>query len=209
MKNRKKQYMIVIIIFICLIVLIMHFTIYDFLQEDVIFFQFFNSKNQSKNISDNTNESKIKEGRNQEETSINTKSIFFNVQFQHTKLKAVDLMETIDEKTLVYEKIAPGTSGRFDIILHANQNMNYQIQFESKNEKPSNLFFYSTEEEKIYYTLEELGENLTGKLLKNEEKTIPIYWKWKYETDENQDEQDTLEARKIREYHFLIYVQGY
>lgn len=187
----------------------MHFTIYDFLQEDVIFFQFFNSKNQSKNISDNTNESKIKEGRNQEETSINTKSIFFNVQFQHTKLKAVDLMETIDEKTLVYEKIAPGTSGRFDIILHANQNMNYQIQFESKNEKPSNLFFYSTEEEKIYYTLEELGENLTGKLLKNEEKTIPIYWKWKYETDENQDEQDTLEARKIREYHFLIYVQGY
>ncbi len=209
MKNRKKQYMIVIIIFICLIFLIMHFTIYDFLQEDVIFFQFFNSKNQSKNISDNTNESKIKEGRNQEETSINTKSIFFNVQFQHTKLKAVDLMETIDEKTLVYEKIAPGTSGRFDIILHANQNMNYQIQFESKNEKPSNLFFYSTEEEKIYYTLEELGENLTGKLLKNEEKTIPIYWKWKYETDENQDEQDTLEARKIREYHFLIYVQGY
>lgn len=209
MKNRKKQYMIVIIIFICLIFLIMHFTIYDFLQEDVIFFQFFNSKNQSKNISDNTNESKIKEGRNQEETSINRKSIFFNVQFQHTKLKAVDLMETIDEKTLVYEKIAPGTSGRFDIILHANQNMNYQIQFESKNEKPSNLFFYSTEEEKIYYTLEELGENLTGKLLKNEEKTIPIYWKWKYETDENQDEQDTLEARKIREYHFLIYVQGY
>lgn len=209
MKNRKKQYMIVIIIFICLIFLIMHFTIYDFLQEDVIFFQFFNSKNQSKNISDNTNENKIKEGRNQEETSINTKSIFFNVQFQHTKLKAVDLMETIDEKTLVYEKIAPGTSGRFDIILHANQNMNYQIQFESKNEKPSNLFFYSTEEEKIYYTLEELGENLTGKLLKNEEKTIPIYWKWKYETDENQDEQDTLEARKIREYHFLIYVQGY
>ena len=209
MKNRKKQYMIVIIIFICLIFLIMHFTIYDFLQEDVIFFQFFNSKNQSKNISDNTNESKIKEGRNQEETSINRKSIFFNEQFQHTKLKAVDLMETIDEKTLVYEKIAPGTSGRFDIILHANQNMNYQIQFESKNEKPSNLFFYSTEEEKIYYTLEELGENLTGKLLKNEEKTIPIYWKWKYETDENQDEQDTLEARKIREYHFLIYVQGY
>ncbi len=209
MKNRKKRYIIVITIFICLIFLIMHFTIYDFLQEDVIFFQFFNSKNQSKNISDNTNESKIKEGRNQEETSINMKSIFFNVQFQHTKLKAVDLMETIDEKTLVYEKIAPGTSGRFDIILHANQNMNYQIQFESKNEKPSNLFFYSTEEEKIYYTLEELGENLTGKILKNEEKTIPIYWEWKYEIDEEQDEQDTLEARKIREYHFLIYVQGY
>ena len=208
MKNRKKQYMIVIIIFICLIFLIMHFTIYDFLQEDVIFFQFFNSKNQSKDIS-NINQSQIKEDRNQEEASINIKSISFNVQFQNTKLKALDLMKTIDEKTLVYEKIAPGTSGRFDIILHANQNMNYQIQFESKNEKPSNLFFYSTEEEKIYYTLEELGENLTGKLLKNEEKTIPIYWKWKYETDENQDEQDTLEARKIREYHFLIYVQGY
>ncbi len=208
MKNRKKRYIIVITIFICFIFFIMHFIKYDFLQEDVIFFQFFNSKNQSKNIS-NTNKSQIKEDRNQEEASINIKSISFNVQFQNTKFKELDLMETIDEKTLVYEKIAPGTSGRFDIILHANQNMNYQIQFESKNEKPSNLFFYSTEEEKIYYTLEELGENLTGKLLKNEEKTIPIYWKWKYETDEKQDEQDTLEAKKIREYHFLIYVQGY
>ena len=208
MKNRKKRYIIVITILICFIFFIMHFIKYDFLQEDVIFFQFFNSKNQSKDIS-NINQSQIKEDRNQEEASINIKSISFNVQFQNTKLKALDLMKTIDEKTLVYEKIAPGTSGRFDIILHANQNMNYQIQFESKNEKPSNLFFYSTEEEKIYYTLEELGENLTGKILKNEEKTIPIYWEWKYEIDEEQDEQDTLEARKIREYHFLIYVQGY
>ena len=208
MKNRNKRYIIVITILICFIFFIMHFIKYDFLQEDVIFFQFFNSKNQSKDIS-NINQSQIKEDRNQEEASINIKSISFNVQFQNTKLKALDLMKTIDEKTLVYEKIAPGTSGRFDIILHANQNMNYQIQFESKNEKPSNLFFYSTEEKKTYHTLEELGEDLTGKILQNEEKTIPIYWEWKYETDEEQDAQDTLEARKIREYHFLIYVQGY
>lgn len=208
MKKRKKRYIIMIIIFICLIFLIMHFTKYDFLQEDLIFFQFFKSKNQSKDIS-NTNESQIKEDGNQEEASINMKSISFDVQYQNTKFKALDLMETIDEKTLVYEKIAPGTSGRFNIVLHTNQNMNYQIQFESKNEKPSNLFFYSTEEEKIYRTLEELGENLTGKILENEEKTIPIYWEWKYETDEEQDEQDTLESRKMREYHFLIYVQGY
>lgn len=215
MKKKKK---IIIIIFIILIFLlyILSSVKYSFLQEDLIFFQLFNSINKSENQAKNEQESNIllSSTKSNKKTTVNKESssivqIGFDVRYGDTKLKDLELSETINTKTLVYEKIAPGTSGRFDIILHANQNMNYQIQFESKNEKPSNLFFYSTEEEKIYYTLEELGENLTGKLLKNEEKTIPIYWKWKYETDENQDEQDTLEARKIREYHFLIYVQGY
>ena len=31
--------------------------------------------------------------------------------------KSIDLAETIDKDTLVYEKIAPGTSGSFNILL--------------------------------------------------------------------------------------------
>ena len=49
---------------------------------------------------------------------------------------------------------------------------------------------------------------LTGEILENEEEIVPIYWEWKYETNQEQNKQDTLEAKKMREYHFLIYVQG-
>ena len=206
MKKRKKQYIIAIIIFICLFFLIMHFTKYDFLQEDLFFFQLFNSNNQIKSIID-TNEQKRKEQTNEKETSI--KNIYFNVQYQNTKFEALNLTETVDKKTLIYEKIAPGTNGRFDILLESNQNMNYQIRFESKNEKPNNLQFYTLQEGKRYQSLEELGKTLAGTISENEQKTIPIYWEWEYEKDIQQDKKDTLEAKKIREYHFLIYVQGY
>lgn len=201
MQKRKKRYVIMIIILICLIFFVKNFIKYDFLQEDLLFFQFLNSKNQSKNIS-NTNAQKIKE-------DINIKTIYFNVQYQNTKFKALNLTEIIDRKTLVYEKIAPGTSGRFDILLKSNQNMNYQIKFESKNEKPSNLQFYTLKEGKRYETLEELGDDLTSTISKSEEKRIPVYWEWEYEKNKEQDKQDTIEAKKIREYHFLIYVHGY
>ena len=175
---------------------------YEFLQEDLLFFQFFNSRNPSDNIA----KEGIKENT-KEETKI--KVMYFTVQHKDKKLKALNLKDTVDNKTLVYEKIAPGTSGRFDILLISNEDLNYKIEFESKSEKPTNLQFYTSENGKSYHSLEELGEDLTGRVLRKEEKSIPIYWKWEYEISEEQDKQDTLEAKKIREYDFLIYVQGY
>lgn len=189
-------------IFMCIILGVISFIKYDFLQEDLLFFQFFNSKNSSDNIA--------KEGINEntkEETKI--KVMYFTVQHKDKKLKALNLKDTVDNKTLVYEKIAPGTSGRFDILLISNEDLNYKIEFESKSEKPTNLQFYTSENGKSYHSLEELGEDLTGRVLRQEEKTIPVHWKWEYEISEEQDKQDTLEAKKIREYDFLIYVQGY
>lgn len=204
MQKRKKRYIIIMIILVCIIFFMINFIRYDFLQEDLLFFQFLSSRNQSKDISNVR-----KQVQKNEETNINAKTIFFDVQYQKTTIKALNLTETLDNKTLVYEKIAPGTSGEFEIVLNANQNMNYKIAFESENEKPTNLQFYTTNKEKRYATLENLGEILTGKILRNEEKIIPVYWEWKYETSQGQNKQDTLEAKKIREYHFLIYVQGY
>ncbi len=204
MQKRKKRYIIIMIILVCIIFFMINFIRYDFLQEDLLFFQFLSSRNQSKDIS-NVRKQVVEN----EETNINAKTIFFDVQYQKTTIKALNLTETLDNKTLVYEKIAPGTSGEFEIVLNANQNMNYKIAFESENEKPTNLQFYTTNEEKRYATLENLGEILTGKIIRNEEKIIPVYWEWKYETTQGQNKQDTLEAKKIREYHFLIYVQGY
>ena len=208
MRKTKKRYIIMIIILVCIMLFLINSMKYDFLQEDLLFFQFFNSQNQSRNTS-NIKQKVIEEKIETEETSTNIKKIYFHVQYKNRNLKTVNLAETVDNKTLVYEKIAPGTSGRFDILLNSNQNMNYKIAFESENEKPTNLQFYTQENNKRYTTIEELGENLTGNILKNEQKTIPVCWEWRYETNKEQNKQDTVEAKKIREYHFLIYVQGY
>lgn len=208
MQKRKKRYIVIIIILVCIIFLIINSMKYEFLQEDLLFFQIFNSENQS-TISVNTEKDTIIEEVNKEETSIDIKNIYFNVRYQNTQLRALNLKETIDNKTLVYEKIAPGTKGSFNIVLNTNKNMNYKIVFESKNEKPSNLQFYTLQDNKKYATLEELGEKLVGRIIKKEEKVIPIYWEWVYEITEEQNKKDTLEATEIREYNFFIYVQGY
>lgn len=205
MKKGKKRYIMITIIFVCIILFIINFMRYEFLQEDLLFFQFFNSGNQSESKVNGKKD--VVEEFTERGTSI--KMISFHIQYQNRKLKALNLSDTVDNKTLVYEKIAPGTSGRFDILLTSNEDLNYKIEFESKSEKPTNLQFYTAENEKSYHSLEELGEDLTGIVLKKEEKTIPVHWKWEYEISEEQDKQDTLEAKKIREYDFLIYVQGY
>lgn len=195
----------IIMIFMCIILFIINFMRYEFLQEDLLFFQFFNSKDQSESKINGKKD--VVEEFTERGTSI--KIISFHIQYQNRKLKALNLKDTVNNKTLIYEKIAPGTSGRFDILLTSNKDLNYKIEFESKSEKPTNLQFYTSENGKSYHTLEELGEDLTGMVLRKEEKTIPVYWKWEYEISEEQNKQDTLEAEKIREYHFLIYVQGY
>ena len=208
MKPKKKRYVIIIILLVCIIFLIIHFTRYTFLQEDLLFFQFLNSRSQSEEISQKE-KNVIEEKIQKTDANIQIEKLYFDVQYKNSKIKALNLADTVDNQTLVYEKIAPGTSGKFDIVLHSNQNMNYQIAFESKNEKPTHLQFYTLGDGKKYATLEELGKHLMGKILENEEKIVPIYWEWGYETNTEQNIQDTLDAKKMREYDFLIYVQGY
>ena len=130
-----------IIIFMCIILGLISFIKYDFLQEDLLFFQFLNSRNQSESKINGKKD--VTEEFTEKGTSI--KMISFHIQYQNRKLKALNLSDTVDNKTLVYEKIAPGTSGRFDILLTSNENLNYKIEFESKSEKPTNLQFYTSE----------------------------------------------------------------
>lgn len=199
MKTKKKKIICVIIIILILIWAI-YSTSYIFLQEDFIFFEFFHSKVQSET---NTNKFSLEQNGN------DNKEIIFEVTYKNTKLQSLNLMETIHNKTLIHEKIAPGTSGNFDIVLKSRQDMDYEIQFESQNEKTSNLLFYVSKEGKRYSSLEELSAELTGNILKNEEKTISIYWEWNYEGSDEKDQKDTIEGKTLREYQFLIYVQGH
>lgn len=202
MKTKKK--IIIYGVIVLLIIIFMLYSIsYVFLQEDLIFFQFFHSKIPSEGNSTNTIQSEISTA------TYHNKEVIFEVAYKNTKFKSLNLIETIHNKTLIYEKIAPGTSGNFDILLKSKQDMQYAIQFKSKNEKPSNLQFSMSEKGKRYSSLEELGKELRGNISENEKKIIPIYWEWKYEGSEEKDKKDTLEGKNLKEYQFLIYVQGY
>lgn len=222
-KRKKKTAIIIFIICILFIVWMINSMKYSFLQEDLIFFQLFSSVKQSNSKIENSKEidSQITDEmtRTATNTSIDKQSsksqnanqtqFIFDVQYKHTKLTGVNLLDTVDNKTLVYEKIAPGTSGGFDIVLKSNQQIHYKIQFESENEKPENLQFYTSNNTQKYNTLEELGENLEGSIAQNEEKIVPIFWEWIYEKSEESDIQDTFDAQNIQQYNFLIYVQGF
>ncbi len=128
--------------------------------------------------------------------------------------KSINLLDTYDKKTSINEKIAPGTKGSFYIQLNSNQNLKYQIKFQSINEKPKNLKFKALQGEKLLAesnTLEGLSEKLYGYIRKNEEININVCWYWDYEekidTDIN-DFQDTIDSQNIRKYQFNVFVLG-
>ena len=84
--------------------------------------------------------------------------------------------------------------------------MNYQVKFESKNEKPENLYFQIDGKDRKYSKLEDMEVELKGEMKEN--KRIMIHWKWEYEKNEIQDLQDTKDGEKIKQYYFSIYAIG-
>lgn len=122
----------------------------------------------------------------------------------------LSLIETADKTTLINEKIAPGSSGEFSIFLNAKGNIDYELIFNSINEKPTNLKFITIKEDKVFEarSLEELSKYLSGKISKDEQIEIKVKWYWNFENVENEsitDLQDTIDAQKIRKYQFKVY----
>lgn len=196
MKRRKETKIIVSLILIFIIILMSFFLItksknFKF-QDDLIFFKIFSQFNMSKakEESEKTNQYNIK------------------VSKQKRVYQEINLMQTINTKNLINEKIEPGTNGDFEIVLTSNQDLKYQIGFISKNVKPKNLQFYISETGEKYSTLENLQEELKGEIIKNQTIRIRIFWEWKYEVDPKEDEQDTKDGKNIKEYNFEIYTIG-
>ena len=115
-------------------------------------------------------------------------------------------------------KIAPGTSGNFQIKLDASDSevgIDYTIKIENETRKPTNLkFIYN---EKIYNSMMELQEDLSGTINANDEdkiRIINIDRKWKYETGITEEEInknnliDTKESKEITDYSFNLIVLG-
>ena len=94
----------------------------------------------------------------------------------------IDLTGNIDASTLVSERIAPGTSGSFDIEL-SNENSEVGVEFTitlSNSNAPTNLVF-------------DTGTTITGTIAQGDTLTIPVGFSWAYETT-NGDADDTADG---------------
>ena len=68
----------------------------------------------------------------------------FKVNESEEQIQTINLNSTIDNNTLIDNKIAPGTSGDFEIRLDATGaevGINYIITFLNESNKPQNLVF--------------------------------------------------------------------
>lgn len=174
--------------------------------DDILFIKLFSSEVLNKNSrEDNIINNQIRQEINKYE---------FKVSYKNIDFKTIDLLNTIKKETLVYDKIAPGTSGSFDILLNSNQSLKYKIEFYSINEKPKNLKFRAFKDDRIIgeeFTLEDLSKKLIGEISKNQNIKITINWYWDFENEDNleiSDIQDTKDAENIKTYQFSICTIG-
>ena len=142
----------------------------------------------------------------------------FKVNENAEKMQNISLKSTINNSTLLNNKIAPGTEGSFQIKVDATGSevgINYVVKFENESQKPTNLKF--TYNGKSYNSLTQLQDDLTGTINaddKEKTKNITIGWNWKYETGSNAQEisksdiVDTNEATTISNYTFDVVVSG-
>lgn len=142
----------------------------------------------------------------------------FKVNGQKEQVQEIKLVSTYNSETLVNNKIAPGTSGSFNIIVDATGSevgIKYNIKFAEESNKPQNLkFVYGGKE---YDSIKQLGDELSGTIVANEEdktRTINVQWKWNYETGSSAEQInandiiDTNDAISIANYTFQVIVTG-
>lgn len=199
MNNKLKILKLSIILLISItIIIILNSNIKLFQSDDYIFLKIFQKIN---------NENKI----DYDNTEIEENYIF-KVDLKNIDIKQIDLMKTVDKNTCLNKKIAPGTSGNFNILLETNKDSKYKIYFQSVNEKPQNLYFKAIKDGKEIaktQTLEELSEKLDGNIAKKEKIKINIQWYWNFENNKaNSDIQDTEDSKKIKRYQFNLYALG-
>lgn len=142
----------------------------------------------------------------------------FKINGQKEQVQSIPLISTCHNETLVNHKIAPGTSGSFNIRIDATGSdvgIQYHIRFSNESNKPTNLRF---EYENVEYNaIQELQNNLSGVIKANDEdkqRIFNIKWKWDYETGNNEteiaenDRIDTQDAQQFQNYTFYVTITG-
>lgn len=136
----------------------------------------------------------------------------FDVSFGNISSDEISLLDTIDGKAVTKNKIAPGISGEFSIVIitqNSSVDMNYVIDFENMtDEKPENMLFRIKGNNKEYSSLQELQKELNG-IAKKKTKTIQVIeWYWPYESNIENDFIDTDNGKNFETYKFKINVKG-
>lgn len=201
-KSKKKKIIIILIILLIILIWFLSKSNLNFFKDDIIFFKNFYS---SQGIDENNKENE--ENQNSQIYNSNSYNVF-RISTKKFETRETSLFSNISNETNWNRIIYPGTKGEFSIKLYGQENLNYQIIFQSKNQKPKNLVFNEKGRDNYYETLEELGKTLNGNIKKGEVKEVSIEWQWKYETNENGDIQDTKDGNELKEYNFLIIARG-
>ena len=130
-------------------------------------------------------------------------------------MENITLSKVYDEAKLKAGKIAPGTSGSFDIVIDATGSevgIDYVIDFQNETNKPQNLKF--TAEGVTSNTLNGLENAIRGSIDQNgaKTKTITVNWNWEYETGmtssaiTTNDAQDTADSQN--DFSFDVVITG-
>lgn len=196
-KNIKRLMIVIILIFLIFKIVCSNLKFDSIKNDDFLFLKF------------------LVNGQKDSIDNLNQKSIYkFNVDYKDMNLKSINLLDSVDKTTFVYEKIAPGSRGEFEIELNSNQNLIYRIEFKSNNAKPQNLNF-KVFKDNVFLdeanTLEELSESMKGDINKNKKIVYKIKWYWEFQNGqglEKVDIQDTNDAKNINQYNFDVYTYG-
>lgn len=188
MKKFIKILLIVILVFLCVIVKL-KINSKNVKKDDFLFLKIFQNQNKFQEKEEYT----------------------FMVNYKNKSFKSINLSDTLDQN--ISKKIAPGTSGKFNIVLNSNHNLEYRAEFKSKSDKPQNLnFIIIVDGRNLFRTnnLDEVSGKISGKIAKNQKINLTVLWQWPYENEEdfNVDVQDTKDGKNIEKYQFEVTVFG-
>lgn len=142
----------------------------------------------------------------------------FRVNGSSEEVQTINLASTTDIDSVRNNKIAPGTDGKFEIIIDAtgiDVGIEYKVQFLNEQNLPPNMIF--TYDNKSYTSLTELGEAVKGNIYASEgekTRTILILWEWLYQAGDNEEEikeNDRIQteyAKSNVDYSFDVLVTG-
>ena len=115
------------------------------------------------------------------------------------------ITRTDNNKTVADEKLAPGTSGQFEIGIDATGTetfLEYELEI-ALNGKPTNLKFYEGIDNNLKRPLDVIDNKMTitGFMSFNQgmKRTETIYWDWPYETkgkNEETDKNDEIDTKE-------------
>lgn len=118
---------------------------------------------------------------------------------------SISIAPTANATTLVANKIAPGTSGSFDLVVsneHSEVGISYEITFTDIANLPTNLVFKQDGTDININT-----KKITGTLPAGQTETIPVTWEWKYETTDG-DANDTEDGKNANTLTFKAHIVG-